>query len=104
MVILNVIKIDANSHSLWIKRHDTLQSHWHDIRVRPEQLGWTLKKNGGGESSRNYYFVKHRTCLVTTDLMRRYNFLDQFLEMCNMLTYTDVYAHSQMHSSKESNM
>lgn len=36
--------------------------------------------------------------------MRRYNFLDQFLEMCNMLTYTDVYAHSQMHSSKESNM
>lgn len=48
MVILNVIKIDANSHSLWIKRHDTLQSHWHDIRVRPEQLGWTLKKKMGG--------------------------------------------------------
>lgn len=45
MAILNVIKIDANSHSLWIKRHDTFRKSWYqsknDIRVRPEQLGLT---------------------------------------------------------------
>lgn len=45
MAVLNVTKIDANSHSLWIKRHDTLRKSWYqsqnDTRVRPEQLRLT---------------------------------------------------------------